>query len=175
MLLGSKNLYWSGRPDGYHDEILIHRDKNSNTKGVQQLAPTAKPFQALLDDVAASRVTHVIALGSDAPVEVRSLGTAKLVLLATHQGPLVPHAAVVLPAASWAEHGGTYVNAKGMRQASEGALQPQGSSKPAYKLVADLATALGYEPSWSKLAQIRAQLAGGPGVAAPAGGVTVVA
>ena len=63
VLMGSKNLYWSGRADGYEDDILIHRDKNSNTRGVRELAPGAKPFQALLDDVAAGRVTHVIALG----------------------------------------------------------------------------------------------------------------
>ena len=43
----------------------------------------------------------------------------------------------------------------------EQALEPQGASKPAWEPVADVATALGYEPSWTKLKQIRAKLAGG--------------
>jgi NADH dehydrogenase/NADH:ubiquinone oxidoreductase subunit G len=47
-----------------------------------------------------------------------------------------------------------------MRQLADKALEPQGSSRPAWKQVADLATALGFAPSWSKLKHIRAQLVG---------------
>jgi NADH dehydrogenase/NADH:ubiquinone oxidoreductase subunit G len=166
VLLGTKSVYWSGRPDGYHDEILIHRDKNANTRGVQQLVPAAKPLQSLVDDVKAGRVTHVIALGADAAVDVSALGAAKVVVVAAHEGPLAGVAAVVLPATSWAEHSGTYVNAKGVRQTSDPALQPLGASKPAYQVLAELARTLGYEPSWSKLAQIRTHLVG---TAVPAG------
>ncbi len=160
VLMGSKNVYVTGRPDGYEDDILIHRDKNPNTKGVQQLAPGAKPLQTLLDDVAASRVTHVIALGGAASVDPIGLDAVKVVTIAAHEGPLTKVAAVVLPATSWAEHSGTYVNAKGIRQIAEKALEPQGASQPAWKVVAELATALGYEASWSKLKQIRQQLIG---------------
>jgi NADH-quinone oxidoreductase subunit G len=160
VLLGTKSLYWSGRPDGYEDDILIHRDKNSNTRGVKELAPGAKPVSALIEDVAARRITHVIALGGSAPGDTSALGNAKLVTIAAHQGPLTKLAEVVLPATSWAEHAGTYVNAKGIRQVADKALEPQGASRPAWKLVADLAAALGLEPSWSKLKQIRAQLVG---------------
>jgi NADH-quinone oxidoreductase subunit G len=92
-------------------------------------------------------------------------GNAKLVVVAAHRGPLTEAAAIVLPATSWAEHTGTYVNAKGMRQTSEQALRPQGSSKPAYLQLVDLARALGYEPAWTKLGQIRAELARGAGPA----------
>ncbi|HEY3822797.1 MAG TPA: 2Fe-2S iron-sulfur cluster-binding protein [Polyangiaceae bacterium] len=160
VLMGAKNLYWSGRPDGYEDDILIHRDKNSNTRGVRELAPEAKPFQALVDDVAARRITHVIALGGSAPVDAAALGSVKLVTVAAHRGPLTEKARVVLPATSWAEHSGTYVNAKGMRQVAEKALEPLGASKPAWKQLAELATALGFEPSWNKLKQIRGHLIG---------------
>ncbi len=87
--------------------------------------------------------------------------------IAAHEGPLTRAATVVLPATSWAESAGTYVNAKGMRQIADKALEPQGSSKPAWKQVADLATALGFEPSWTKLKQIRGQLIGGAAADAP--------
>jgi NADH-quinone oxidoreductase subunit G len=161
VLMGTKNVYWSGRADGYEDDILIHRDKNSNTRGVKELAPGAKPFQALVDDVAARRITHVIALGGSAMGDASTLRTAKLVTIAAHRGPMTDLATVVLPATSWAEHSGTYVNAKGMRQIADKALEPLGASKPAWKQVADVATALGFEPSWTKLKQIRGQLIGG--------------
>ncbi len=159
VLLGGRGVYFSGRREGYQDDILIHRDKNSNTGGVQALAPGARPLRALLDDVTAGRVTHVVALGGAAPVEAEALAAAKLVTIAAHDGPLARLAAVLLPATSWAEQSGTYVNAKGMRQASEQALQPQGVSAPGWRWVAEVAAALSYQPSWTKLKDIRARLA----------------
>jgi len=174
VLMGTKSLYVAGRPDGYEDDILIHRDKNSNTKGVQQLAPAAKPLAALVEEVAAKRITHALALGSAAAddafpssagarsdrVDVDALRLSKLVVIAAHEGPLSAVATVLLPATSWAEGSGTFVNSKGMRQVSEKALEPQGASRPAWRQIADVAAALGYEASWTKLRQIRAQLMG---------------
>jgi NADH-quinone oxidoreductase subunit G len=174
VLIGTANVYVSARADGYEDDILIHRDKNSNTRGVRELAPEAKPFQALVDDVVARRVTHVIALGGSAPGPVSALRSAKVINVAAHQGPMNEVATVVLPATSWAEHSGTYVNAKGLRQVADKALEPQGACKPAWQQLADLATALGYEPSWVKLKHIRAHLAGGPPAEAHPGGTGAV-
>jgi NADH-quinone oxidoreductase subunit G len=162
VLIGTKQVFVSGRPDGYQDEILIHRDKNSNTRGVQRLAPAARPLTSLLDAVGAGTITRVLALGSAASTDVRLLGRAKVVALAAHGGPLVEVAAVVLPATSWAEQSGGFVNAKGLLQVSEKALEPIGSSRPAWMQITDVAVALGYEPRWGKLRQIRARLAGDP-------------
>jgi len=178
VLLGSKNVYVTGRPDGYEDEILIHRDKNSNTRGVHQLAPGARPLEALVEDVGAGRITHALALGAafqgsdeapSGPANIGALRTLKLVAIASHEGPLTAIATVLLPATSWAEGSGTYVNAKGMRQVSEKALEPQGASKAAWRQIADVALALGYEPSWTKLRQIRTQLIGSAAVDTAAG------
>jgi NADH-quinone oxidoreductase subunit G len=169
VLMGTERLYVSGNPDGYEDKILIHRDKNSNTRGVKELAPSVRPFSALVDDVASGAVTHVIALGGAAPVDA-TLGRATVLTIAAHDGPLVNAAAVVLPATSWAEHSGTYVNAQGFRQVSDKALEPLGASQPGWKHVADVAVILGYEAKWSKLKQVRAELTGGaaPGAAVSA-------
>lgn len=79
------------------------------------------------------RITHVIALGSDVPDPDKAalLGKAKvLIALATNEGPMSEHATVVLPASSWAESDGTFVNAKGMAQESERAISPQGIAGP---------------------------------------------
>jgi NADH-quinone oxidoreductase subunit G len=118
------------------------------------------------DDVVASRVSHVIALGGAAPVDATPLASAKVLTIAAHAGPLAAAAAVLLPATSWAEQSGTFVNAKGLPQVSNQALEPLGQCRPAWAQVAALAVALGYEPSWNKLKQIRSRLAGpaaGPG------------
>jgi|HubBroStandDraft_2_1064218.scaffolds.fasta_scaffold25059_2 NADH-quinone oxidoreductase subunit G len=174
-LIGARNLYGSGHGEGYEDTILIHRDKNPNTKGVSELAPGVKPIQTLLDDVAAGRITHVLALGSAAKLDVEPLRSAKVVTIAAHEGPLAAVASVFLPATAWAEQTGTYVNSRGMHQVSEQALQPQGSARPAWRQLADVATILGHEAAWRKVKQIRAQLLGSaqveaatPSVAAPA-------
>jgi NADH-quinone oxidoreductase subunit G len=167
-LLGTRSVFVSGQADGYADDILIHRDKNPNTRGAMDLCPAAKPIASLLDEVAAGRVTHVVALGGAAPVDVGRLSTAKVVVIAANEGPLTGSARVVLPAASWAEASGTYVNAKGLRQVSDKALEPQGASRPAWEHVASVAAALGKEPAWATLKQIRAQLSAS---APTAGGV----
>jgi NADH-quinone oxidoreductase subunit G len=161
VLIGTRNIYVTGKPDGYEDDILIHRDKNPNAKGVEQLAPGVLPIGALVEGIAAGRITHVIALGGAASFDAEGLKRAKVVTVAAHDGPLATVASVLLPATSWAEHSATYVNAQGMRQISEKALEPQGASKPAWKQLADLAQSLGYDAPWTKVKQIRAQLIGG--------------
>jgi NADH-quinone oxidoreductase subunit G len=171
--LGTKNIYFSKGADGYEDKILIHKDKSSNTRGIRELAPEAKPFDALMADVGAVRTTHVIALGSATPRAktdeegaAEDLGGLKglraLVTIATNTGPLSDAAHVILPAASWAEASGTYVNAKGIKQTSEKGIELLGSARPGWEQVAHVARALGYEPTWSKLKDIRARLGLGP-------------
>jgi NADH-quinone oxidoreductase subunit G len=161
--LGATGVYVSGAADGYEDTILIHKDKNSNTQGVRLLAPDAKPYETLVADVAAGRVTHVIALGSATPRESSDdLGTLKglraLVVVASHDGPLAQAAHVVFPAASWAEASGTYVNAKGTKQRAEKSIELLGAARPAWEHVATLGRSLGYEIGWGKLREIRARL-----------------
>jgi NADH-quinone oxidoreductase subunit G len=161
-LLGAKRFYWSGLPDGYEDDILIHKDKNPNTQGVKTLKSDAQPFAKLAIDIATGAVTHAVALGGETPGDPSSdldaLRPLKLVTVAAHEGPLVGAAGVVLPACSWAEASGSYVNFKGIRQTSEKALEPIGSSRPAWHQLAQLALALGLEPTWGKEKEIRARL-----------------
>jgi NADH-quinone oxidoreductase subunit G len=171
--LGATTLYAAGAGPGYADDILIDADKNPNTTGVKELvSPEAggtgvKSYSQLLDDVRTSRVSHVIALGGvtprNEPEDATALGmVGTLVVIAAHEGALTDAAHVVLPATSWAEQSGTYVNRQGRHQMTERALFAQGSSKPAWELVRALGAALGLELEWSKLKQIRAALIGAP-------------
>ncbi|MGH7281790.1 MAG: 2Fe-2S iron-sulfur cluster-binding protein, partial [Polyangiaceae bacterium] len=147
--LGTKHFYVSGLGSGYEDDILIHKDKNPNNAGVKELVPSVQSFAELVADIKAMKVTHVIALGgatpNASPAGIASaegdsdLGALKrlqaLVVVAAHGGALVDAAHVVLPANSWAEGAGTYVNFKGMHQSTEKALDPQGSSRAGWEQV----------------------------------------
>ncbi len=76
-------------------------------------------------------------------------------MLATHEGPLSRLSTVLLPASSWAESDGTYVNARGLSQESEQAIGFKGDSRPAWKLIAGLSVRLGHDLGWRKLADVR--------------------
>jgi NADH-quinone oxidoreductase subunit G len=164
-LLGGATVYAAGAGKGYADDILIDADKNSNTKGVSELAPDAKTYAQLLDDMRSSRVSHVIALGGvtprNEPEDATALGMlGTLIVIASHEGALTDAAHVVLPATSWAEHNGTYVNRQGIHQVAEKGPLPQGASKPAWDLARLLGTALGLEVTWTKLKDVRNLLVG---------------
>jgi NADH-quinone oxidoreductase subunit G len=165
-LLGTGNLFYSGKPNGEADEILRHVDKNPNTAGIISLCSTTPPGS--YSDLAArlGQFSHVIALGSyvSDPEGMAALRDAKnLIVFATHEGPFVAHAKVVLPVSSWAESDGTFVNSQGMAQESEKAIAPQGESQPAWKLIAALARQLGYELNYKKLSDVRHVMAPAPG------------
>ncbi|MBL8613201.1 MAG: (2Fe-2S)-binding protein [Myxococcales bacterium] len=160
--MGSSRLYWTGAPAGASDDILISADKSSNQKGVLALAPNAKPYSVLLDDVRGGVVTHVVALGSATPAagadDASTLGMLRaLVAIAAHDdGALTAIAHVVLPACSWAEAPGTYVNKDGLRQLSDKALEPIGASKPGWEQVAAVAKQLGHDLGIKRVKEIRA-------------------
>ena len=158
--LGTSNVFWAGNVDGKADDILISSDKNPNTTGVRQLAPKAANFHELVAAVRARSFTHVISLGSEvqSPDLASELGHATLIAISAHEGPLSRAARVVLPATSWAEAQGTFVNGKGMAQVSMRALNAQGASRPAWKLVGMLMNACGHKPSWDKLQDIHTTL-----------------
>ncbi|HYP97920.1 MAG TPA: 2Fe-2S iron-sulfur cluster-binding protein [Polyangiaceae bacterium] len=160
---GFGNVYQSGRPAGPADDILRHADKNPNTAGIAALGKAAglKSFVEFVEAIRAGKAQTVIALGSATPTGGGAAALAdvkNLVAISTHEGAFPERARVVLPASSWAEADGTFVNAKGMAQESEKVITPQGASKPAFRLIAELATAAGKPLSWKKLAELRAAM-----------------
>jgi NADH-quinone oxidoreductase subunit G len=172
-LSGATAIYVTGAGPGYKDDILIDEDKNPNTAGVVELVPTLRPFTQLIEDIKSGRVSHVVALGGvtprNDPDDVTTLGmVSTVVVIAAHEGALTEAAHVVLPATSWAEQSGTFVNRQQIRQVAEKAIEPQGSSRPAWEQLRAIAVALGLEPTWTKLKDIRAELVAEPPTAAAA-------
>jgi NADH-quinone oxidoreductase subunit G len=162
-LFGADSFFVARAPDGDHDDILLSADKNSNVAGIKALMPEAKSWADFLAGIESGSVRHAIALGArtgDLENEKPKLAKLEaLVTVASHESALTAAAAVVLPATSWAEQTGIYVNAKGIKQIAEKALEPQGISRSAFLQVAEIAETLGHEPTWTKLKDVRAKLA----------------
>lgn len=160
--LGINAWYLTGRPDGEGDDILRHPDKNPNTAGAKLVAQKQiGSFDDLIKAVEAGTVKHLVALGGhvsqeDVDSTLKQLTT--LVLVGCWKTALSEHADVFLPACTWAEAHGIYVNAKGMGQESRRAVQPADDAQPAWQLLADLAKALDHDLGWTKLKEIRAAM-----------------
>jgi len=175
--LGALQVYYTGRPEGKADDILMSADKNPNTAGVLAVSGgKAKPFADLLAALKEGKVGALVALGSAIgnPNDAAALKDAKnFVAISTHEGPIAAAAGVVLPASSWAEADGTFVNRTGLRQESDRAINPQGSSRPAYRWVQELAKLLSLNLPWKKVSELRAAStetpAASPSVAPPPG------
>jgi NADH-quinone oxidoreductase subunit G len=159
--VGIEKIFVLGRAAGEGDDILRHVDKNPNRAGALAVAGGAASQDAagFCRAVAAGEVKHLVALGSAVDSDEVSQALAKLksiVSLSVHEGPVPSVAKVVLPASSWAEASGTFVNQKGLSQVSEKAIAPQGDSLPAWKLVLALAEKLGKDLPFKKAKEVKA-------------------
>ena len=182
--LGVDTFYVTGKPLGEADGVLMSADRNPNTAGVMKLCEGSapRPLGDLLNLLknGADKIEYVIALGSHVEVDAAELAALKgkrVVTVAAWTGPLEAAAKVALPACSWAEADGTFVNKQGMAQPSERALVARGSALPGWLLVARLGRALGYATPWKKLSELRRAMAGadappqvGAAAAAPTAG-----
>jgi len=168
--LGSSSFFESGLAAGMADGILMEADKNPNSAGVRQLlGAEPKPFSELAAGLKSGALTHVLSLGSSLKDPKQSELVAQLpphdsVVLSTHDGVLMAGAKVVLPASSWAESDGTFVNSAGLAQVSEQAILPRGASLPAWKWVSHLARALGHELNLKTVEEARRLFDAGPAI-----------
>jgi NADH-quinone oxidoreductase subunit G len=161
---GFSSVFQSARPAGQGDDILRHPDKNPNTAGIVALGKTAglKSFVEFVEAIRGGKAETVLALGSATPSGGGAAALAEvknLIAISMHEGAFPEHARVVLPASSWAEVDGTFVNAKGMSQVTEKAIAPQGASEPAFRLISQLASLAGKSLGWKKLTELRAAMA----------------
>jgi NADH-quinone oxidoreductase subunit G len=154
-VLKTSAVYFSGRPAGESDDVLRDADKNPNTAGIKRLAPDAKPLAEL------ASTSVVVSLGSAvfSAKDADALSKAKkLVALTSHDGPFASAANLLLPASTWAEADGSFVNRQGLVQDSDRAITPQGDSKPAYRWLIEIAAAMEQPLAFRKLAELRAAM-----------------
>ncbi len=163
--LGVTAVFASRRSDGPSDEVLIMADKNPNQAGLAQLLGGAPGADSeLAERLEAGTLSHLLWMGQGlANPELTSRvvnSKVQVVLLTSHQGPLTGRARVLLPATSWAEAEGHYVNALGKTQLSERALSPLGQARSPWRWVQALAKALGKPVPFENARELRQQLLG---------------
>jgi NADH-quinone oxidoreductase subunit G len=156
--MGIKDAYVARRPDGKPDGVLLNADRNPNGAGVTRIAARLKlsplrSMRELVKALAEDRYRYILCLGSDIDVDEAELKKELVrlkgfVALCTHEGPLSRVAHIALPARSWAEASGTYVNRQGMAQRADRVLEPYGDSYPAWQLAVALGRELGYAIDW---------------------------
>ncbi len=174
--LNATDLYIAGRPAGAGDEILISEDKNPNTAGVHQVAEQLglqppKPFAELMEKLAKDTYRYVISLGSEIEVDGAEAKNELLrlkgaVAICSHDGPLSKSAHIALPACSWAEVAGTYVNKSGIPQRAEPVLEPLGDAYPAWQIVVALGRAMGFDIDWQSRSDLELAMAPKPPIEA---------
>ncbi|MEO7096441.1 MAG: 2Fe-2S iron-sulfur cluster-binding protein [Polyangiales bacterium] len=146
------------------DDILRDKDHNPNARGAAKAA-LGIPLHALnelAEPVVGGQITTLVSLGGHADVgdatTVGALGRAKLIAIAANEGELTDFAEVMLPAASWAEEDGSFINRQGLEQKFEAGPRPAGDSLPAWEIVARLARQMGHPVDWKSLKDVRAAM-----------------
>jgi len=158
--LGVTEFYLSRLRDWDGDDILRDKDHNPNVRGAQLAAGnvTLKPLEDLVEPAASGMISALVAIGGWADLDdvvAGALGRPKVVCLAANEGPLTECADVVLPAASWAECDGTFVNRQGLEQRFSAGPSPAGQSLPIWEIVVRLAKKMGHSLPWTKLRDVR--------------------
>ena len=162
--LGARDIFVTGRPAGIGDDVLMSADKNPNTAGVRQVCQLLDldgpgSVSELLKALTEDKYSYAISLGSAIDVDEmdakRELARLKgYVALCAHEGTLSKAAHIALPACSWAEARGTYVNKDGISQRTDAVLEPRGDAFPGWQLAVALARKLGYDIDWTTRADL---------------------
>jgi NADH-quinone oxidoreductase subunit G len=137
-----------------------------------EMAP--RPIAELMDAINQGKHAFAIALGSELEVDAGEARAALsklkgLVTIAAHEGPLVKAAHIALPACSWAEADGSYVNKQSIVQRSDKALHRRGDARPGWDLVGQLGRALGYDTAWKSLTELHKVMPAGTYATSPKG------
>jgi NADH-quinone oxidoreductase subunit G len=122
------------------DNVLLRADRNPNTQGCLEQGLGRAGVAALLSDCAAGRVQALVLQGPELlrlPEAVEALARVPhIAVMATHEGPELDRAHLVLPAAVWAEMDGTFTNFQRRVQRIRRAVPPLGDAQPRWQMAA---------------------------------------
>jgi len=129
------------------DHVLLRADKNPNTQGCLDQGLGRSGVAAILSACRAGSVKALVLQGPEllrVPDAVDALAKVPFVaVMATHEGPELDRAHVVLPAALWAETDGTFTNFQRRVQRMKRAFAAPGEVLPRWELAAELLRRLG--------------------------------
>ncbi|MFA6318110.1 MAG: molybdopterin-dependent oxidoreductase [Elusimicrobiota bacterium] len=141
--------------------------EESNTRGLWTLLRGSGDAHALAGDLVAGKVRALYLAGPMSLPQDAKPGF--LVVQDCFDGPSCARADVVLPAAAFAEAGGTFMNMEGRAQTAESALPLLVESKPDWWIASALAAKLGASGfGWTDRSAVRAELDAARVLEAPA-------
>jgi NADH-quinone oxidoreductase subunit G len=129
------------------DEVLQRADRNPNTQGGLDLGLDRDGVDAIVDACRKGAVKVLVLQGPEllrvAEVVDAVTNVPLVVVMATHEGPELDRAHVVLPAAVWAETDGTFTNYQRRVQRLRAAAAAPGDAAPRWELAAGVLERLG--------------------------------
>ena len=129
------------------DHVLQRADRNPNTQGCLDQGVGRDGVDAILAACRAGSVQALVLQGPEilrVPEAVDAIANVPFVaVMATHEGPELDRATVVLPAALWAEAEGTFTNFERRVQRLKAAVPPPGDAQPRWELLAGVLQRLG--------------------------------
>jgi NADH-quinone oxidoreductase subunit G len=129
------------------DTVLQRADRNPNTQGCLDQGVGRDGVDAVLAACRAGSVKALVLQGPEilrVPEAVDAVAKVPFVaVMATHEGPELDRATVVLPAAMWAEAEGTFTNFQRRVQRLRAAVPAPGDARPRWELAAGVLERLG--------------------------------
>jgi NADH-quinone oxidoreductase subunit G len=129
------------------DQVLQRADRNPNTQGCLDQGVGRDGVAAILAACRAGTVEALVLQGPEIlrlPEAVDAIAKVPFVaVMATHEGPELDRATVVLPAALWAEAEGTFTNYQRRVQRLKVAVPAPGDAQPRWQLSAGVLHRLG--------------------------------
>ena len=129
------------------DNVLQHADRNPNTQGCLDQGIGKDGVDKILAACRAGAVKALVLQGPEllrTPEAVDAIAKVPFVaVMATHEGPELDRASLVLPAAMWAEVSGTFTNFERRVQRLLAAVPAPGDAQSSLELAAGLLSRLG--------------------------------
>jgi NADH-quinone oxidoreductase subunit G len=148
---------------GHDDAILYRADKGANARGAAWILGRHATEAALEEKIEAGRIGTVLVLGDTLdPKDTAAFAFGKLRVVFV--GPFLSGAAgraeIAIPAASWSEADGTFVNFDGRAQRVRRCHLPLGEARPGWRVAMDIAAAANVPfPGWESADDVLADLA----------------
>jgi len=140
---------------GHDDSLLIRADKGANTRGAAWVLGASASEDAVRAAIGSGKVTTLLVLGDTldpkdtATTDAAWRGKVDSVFVGPFFSGIAEQAAVAIPAASWSETDGTYVNFEGRAQRVRRCHLPLGEARPGWRVAMDVAQSAGLAvPAW---------------------------
>jgi len=121
-------------------DFLRRRDLNSNSVGLEAIAPAALDVPRLMERIGRKEISTLIVLaaGLDGETADKLQDVDNLIVISSHRSPVTERATIALPGRVWTEKSGTFINGDGHLQRFSQAVDGLPSARPELEIISDL-------------------------------------